>query len=433
MSNKFEIPLDIPNVTIEGVDINRKGDFIITVASTEQGTPCHRCGRPLTKRCGHGGAVILRHLPILGRKTYLRIFPVRYECSHCKGKKGKAVTTTQRVSWYEPRSAHTKAYEEHVLLVLVNSTVADVSVKEALGYEAIMGMISRRIETKVNWKNLDKLGVLGVDEIALKKGHKDFVTIVTARVDGQLTVLAVLADRKKETVKAFLSSIPKRLRRTITAVCSDMYDGYINAAKEVFGKDVRVVVDRFHVAKLYRKSLDDLRKKELRRLKSTLSTQEYQQLKGAMWILRKPKTALSEQELAVLARLFENSSDLALAYQLCQELTDIFEQDMFKSRAKLKLQSWLKRVKKSGLKCFNTFLSTLDERMNEITNYFRDRHTSGFVEGLNNKIKVIKRRCYGLGNIDHLFQRLTLDLNSYRLFASALSDKGYLSYSATTA
>lgn len=53
MSNKFEIPLDIPNVTIEGVDINRKGDFVITVVSTEQGTPCHRCGRPLTKRCGH--------------------------------------------------------------------------------------------------------------------------------------------------------------------------------------------------------------------------------------------------------------------------------------------------------------------------------------------------------------------------------------------
>ncbi|MCP4256373.1 MAG: transposase, partial [Planctomycetes bacterium] len=179
-------------------------------------------------------------------------------------------------------------------------TVEDVSIKEDVGYEAIMGIIDRRIECKVDWKALEKLDVLGLDEIALKKGHNDFVSIVTAHVDGQISVLAVLADRKKETVKAFLSSIPKRLRRTIKAVCSDMYDGYVNAVKEVFGKDTRVVVDRFHVAKLYRKSLDELRKKELRRLKKTLPAQEYKKLKGAMWILRKNKHALSEQESEVL-------------------------------------------------------------------------------------------------------------------------------------
>ena len=66
------------------------------------------------------------------------------------------MTTTQRVSWYEPHSAHTKAYEKHVWLELVNSTVADVSFEEALGYGAVMGMVARRIEAKVDWKKLDK-------------------------------------------------------------------------------------------------------------------------------------------------------------------------------------------------------------------------------------------------------------------------------------
>jgi transposase len=271
---------------------------------------------------------------------------------------------------------------------------------------------------------------LGLDEIALKKGHNDFVSAVTANVQGQLRILAVLADRKKETVKAFLSSIPKRLSRTIKAVCSDMYEGYINAAKEVFGEGIRVVVDRFHVAKLYRKSLDELRKKELRRLRKILPAQEYKKLKGAMWILRKTKQALSEEELAVLACLFKHSPDLALAYELCYELTDIFEQDIVKSRAKRKIQSWITRVKKTGLRCFNTFLSTLSERMEEITNYFHNRHTSGFIEGLNNKIKVLKRRCYGIHNIKHLFQRIHLDLAGYRLFARVSGDKPYLCYDA---
>jgi len=75
MSNKFEIPLDIPNVTIEGVDINRKGDFVITVTSTEQGTPCHRCGRPLTKRCGHGGGGNTKTFTDFGSQDLPAYFP----------------------------------------------------------------------------------------------------------------------------------------------------------------------------------------------------------------------------------------------------------------------------------------------------------------------------------------------------------------------
>ena len=107
------------------------------------------------------------------------------------------MTSTQIVSWYDPRSSHTKAYEPQVLLGLINSTVQDVSVKEDLGYEAVMGIIDRHVQTQVNWKKLKQLEVLGLDEIALKKGHRDFVTIVTALIAGQLRVLAVLADRKK--------------------------------------------------------------------------------------------------------------------------------------------------------------------------------------------------------------------------------------------
>ena len=56
-------------------------------------------------------------------------------------------------------------------------------------------------------------------------------------------------------------------------------------------------------------------------------------------------------------------------------------------------------------------------RKDEMTHYFLERHTRGFVEGLNNKIKVIKRRCYGILNAEHLFQRIYLDLFGYRLYA----------------
>jgi transposase len=280
-----------------------------------------------------------------------------------------------------------------------------------------MGIIDRYISTEINWESIRRLDVIGIDEIALKKGHKDFVTIVTMRVGNTTRILAVLKDRKKETVKTFFSRIPTRVRKTVRAVCADMYDGFINAAKEVFGDKVKIIIDRFHVAKLYRKGVDTLRKAEMKRLKNTLVKEEYAKLKNVIWILRKDMNNLLDEELEVLQLLFMHSPLLETSYKLSKELTDIFNENMQRSRAKRKIHAWINRVKQSGLGCFNTFLSTLEERMEEILNYFIHRQTSGFVEGLNNKIKVIKRRCYGILNPDHLFQRILLDLSGYSLFS----------------
>jgi transposase len=195
-------------VKIEKVEITKGGDFVITVRRMVEGAHCHRCGRPISKAYGHGRTLPLRHLSILGRTSYIRIRPVRYQCGECPG----WPTTTQRLSWYEPRSPHTKAYEKPVLFELVNSTVADVSGKEGLGYEAVMGIMDRYIDEAVDWQSIEQLGVVGLEEISLKKGHKDFVTMVSARWGDQNPVLAVLDARKKETVKEFLSSIAKDSR-----------------------------------------------------------------------------------------------------------------------------------------------------------------------------------------------------------------------------
>jgi len=145
--------------------------------------------------------------------------------------------------------------------------VQDVAIKEKLGYEAVVGIIDRHLASRVDWSQFERLEVLGLAEIALKKGHSDYGVIVSARLsNGQLKLLAVLPNREKDTVKTFLARIPTRLKRTIHTVCTDMWQAYINAAKEVLGQVV-VVVDRYHLAKKYRDWADNLRKQELRRLK----------------------------------------------------------------------------------------------------------------------------------------------------------------------
>jgi len=102
---------------------------------------------------------------------------------------------------------------------------------------------------------------------------------------------------------------------------------------------------------------------------------------------------------------------------LCYTLTGIFEQPLTNGEGRCQLRAWKEVVKKSGLSCFDRLLKPLDAWMDEISNYFVDRHSRGFVEGLNNKIQVIKRRCYGILKVGHFFQRLFIDLRGYEVFA----------------
>jgi transposase len=414
--SKLSIPLDIPDVRVVDAKMNKKGDYIITVESTINRTNCQQCGREISQFHSHDRPITLRHLPILGHRVYLRLRPKRYECPYCSTKRHKKIST-QQLDWYKPKSPHTKAYEEQVLFQLVNSTIQDVAFKEGLGYEAVVGIVDRHVATQVEWSRFDRLAVVGLDEVALKKGRSDYVVIVTTKLrDDQVKVLAVLPNREKETVKAFLARIPTRLQRTIQTVCTDMWKAYINAVKEVLGQAV-VVVDRYHVAKKYRDCADTLRKKELRRLKAELSEAEYDTIKGAMWPFRKNQADLNPAEADLLERLFQYSPSLKLAYDFREELTAIFEKQSTKAQASKAIKEWRQDVESSELTCFDPFLTTLDTYLDEITNYFLHRDSSGFVEGLNNKLKVLKRRCYGLLNLDHLFQRLFLDLEGYALFA----------------
>ena len=243
-----------------------------------------------------------------------------------------------------------------------------------------------------------------------------YVVIVTLRRgDGDIALLGVLPDRKKETVAAFLCSIPPELRASIERVCTDMYEGYTNAVKEQIAQ-ARVVIDRFHVAKAYRECADKLRKSELRELKQELEDDEYKLLKGTMWPFRRNAADLEPEQEQAVSLLLECAPDLRKAYDLREELSAIFDAEHTKESGTRAITDWVESVKQSGLKCFDSFLTTLDHWLDEISNYFLDRQTSGFQEGLNNKIKVLKRRCYGITNVSHLFQRIWLDLDGFKLF-----------------
>ncbi len=402
--------LGLEDVKILSSVLTDEGIIIIRVQSTKQEVCCRRCGK-LCEPHGESARMKMRHLSILGHETYIEMRPPRGICKKCNDK-----TTTQTLSWHGHNSRYTKFYEKHMLLSMVNSTLADVSIREDISDTAIQNVIDRYIKSDVDWKKIKCIGLIGIDGISLKKGHQDYVTIISGKVGRHITILAVLKGKEKATIKAFFESIPKKKRKTIIGICCDMCDGYINAAKEVFDKSIPIIVDRFHVAKLYRKSLVKLRKQELARLRKALSEEEYKSLKSAISILVKKQELYAKGDREKLEPLFKHSPALKAAYKLACQLTSIYNSKHQKKTAIRKLDGWVEMVKEKEITCFDSFINTLRKYQDYITNYFIDRNTSGFVEGLNNKLKVIKRRCYGIINIKNFFQRIFLDLEGYQLF-----------------
>jgi transposase len=412
MDDIIRVPLNVPDVRILSTQRTEQGHWLIRVESTLEGAQCRRCGREICDLHGLDAVVRLRHLPLFDVPVFIEIRPKRYRCPYCTG----TPTTTQRCVWYEPRSPNTKAYEQWALRMLINSTVTDAARKLGVSEETIEGLLDRWIERAVDWDAWERLGVLGLDEIALKRGHRDFVVLVTVPLEGGgVEILAVLADRRKETVAAFLRAIPEPLRHTIERACTDMYEGFVRAIEEEVPW-AEIVIDRFHVARAYRDCADRVRKKELQRLKRVLLTAEYAEITGAMWPFRKRPVDLKPSEWELLERVFTYSPKMEAAYHLREDLTELFERDYTKAGAMCAIRAWCKRARASGLAEFESFLGTLERWIDEITNYFQGRQTSGFVEGFNNRVKVLKRRCYGIFDVGRLFQRLTLDLHGYHLF-----------------
>ena len=151
--NRVAVTLNLPDLRILKSELNETGALVITVESTKLETPCRKCGRLIRKFHGHDSWITVRYLPAFGQETYLRYRPRRYQCLECS----EHPTTTERLAWHEPGSPHTLAYDHHLLLQLVNSTIEDVSIKEQISYDCVLGALERLIDTKVDWSQYTRL------------------------------------------------------------------------------------------------------------------------------------------------------------------------------------------------------------------------------------------------------------------------------------
>jgi len=413
--NIIKIPLNLDHVKVKKVE-HKNDEYHFYVSCTESSAKCHRCGEIISKSHGQCKETIIEHMPIFGERVFIHAKWPRFICQNCDDHP----TTSFHPDWLNNTGTFTNTYEDFFLKMMINSTLKDVALKFGTTEEILQGILNRRISVEINWENYD-LSKIGIDEIALKKGHSQYLTIITDISNkGNTKVLAVLDGRTKESVVPFLKTIPREKLIALKSVCLDMGASFFSSFKEVINNDRIfndiVTIDRFHVAKLIGKAFDDERKEIINDLKKQYSNNQVvlEIIKNTMWPLRHHYDDLSLDQKEKLDTLFTLSPYLEKCYDLREELYLIFESNYSKEDARKAIENWSLRAldcKKNDKSPFHSFIKTYNHFSENILNYFQTQSSSGAVEGLNNKIKVIKRRGFGFRNVIQFAQRLFLDIN----------------------
>ena len=244
--------------------------------------------------------------------------------------------------------------------------------------------------------------VLNIDEIALEKGHGNFVLVLSAPEEGY--VLEVLPNRERKTLENWLERLAPAMKKAIRVVNLDMWEPYTLAVKAKLPQ-VRIVVDRFHVMKNLNHCLTMAR----REIQRNATAEVKEQLKGSRWILVKNQKDLNEKQRAKLETVYQVSPELKACHQLKEQFRTIFETSTDREQARVAFVRWSKQVEKQSVTALQSFLVTLKNWFELILNYFLERWTNAFAEGVNNKIKLIKRRAFGFTNFDHFRLRILVE------------------------
>jgi transposase len=210
-------------------------------------------------------------------------------------------------------------------------------------------------------------------------------------------VLDVLESRDKDCIVKYLREEKEGgLLAAVEEVTCDMWDGYVNAATEAFGEEVRVTIDRFHVMKNFQEQLTDAR----REIQRALGKEEAKALKGSRWLWVKNWENLTDQERVQLEELKKRFPLLKQLAEQRESLRAIFEDKKVTTAAegRKRLQVWMEAAGTLGLKALERFAKTLTNWMDKIANYFVTRSSNGRTEGFNHGLRSILWRAFGMTN-----------------------------------
>jgi transposase len=297
-----------------------------------------------------------------------------------------------------PRKRWTKVLGHYVVELITHATVEDVARHLGMSWDTVKEIHAWALKSKFKRRQIKHLKYLGVDEISVSRGHR-YLTLVVDLQSGQ--VVWVAKGRKACSLEPFLRRL-RRVGASIEAIAMDMWSAYITAVLKYYSYKV-IVFDRYHIISEYNRVLDELRRQEV-----AAAPKSHEHLyRGVRYLLLKGSERIEDGTgaRAKLDRLLELNTNLSIAYILKEELRQLWS-CVSRQEAECSLYNWLQKAWSSGITLLNKFADKLAAHRTGILNYFDHHITTGKVEAINNKIKVLKRRAYGYRNMEYFTLRI---------------------------
>jgi len=370
----------------DGVEMNESGLRLSIVHTQGTGYRCSRCGAGALLPYDHMEPRLIRDFPWAGRPCELSVTLARVSCLEC------GVVTVEGLDWLESSARHTLRYERYVAGLCSLMPATDVADHEGLDKSTVYRIDKKWLQRREELRPLNMVRRLGIDEIAIRKGHK--YATVFYDLDRR-EVVGLVRHRRQRVVSHFFRRWGKERCRGVEAVCMDLWAPYLNSVR-LHLKNAAVVFDKFHVYHYLSEAIEAVRRAEAQLADEKMGSL----IKGTRWLWLKARGTLKRREKCTLAEIMKINRKLQRAYVLKEDFEAFYASDTAEEAERF-LKDWTRRCRQSNLAPFIALAKRLNRWAHGILSYFTHRITNGVSEGINNLIKVIKRRSYGFHDFNY--------------------------------
>jgi transposase len=307
----------------------------------------------------------------------------------------------ERLDWLAANPRYTKRFALYVGKQCRGTSIKEVAADLFLDWHTVKEMDKLYMREQLARAGEPRPAVIGIDEIAIRKGH--VYRIVISDLEREQPIWFGGVDRSEASLTMFYDFLGERRCARIRLAVMDMWRAF-RKATETQAPQATILYDKFHVLRQLNDAMDKVRKAEYKRL---TNRPDRAFIKGQKYVLLSHRANLSPEKRQRLKTLLAANKRLNTAYVLKEQFGQLWSYQR-EPWARRFFEQWRAALRWQRLKPFEDFAQLIDRHWDGIAMYCRPENkvSLGFVEGLNNKIRVIQRRCYGLRDEDYLHLKI---------------------------